>query len=78
MLYLLRTLHVRGPGVVVAAFVFMLSPYTLDFAARLSVILLPWAGLPWMLALVIRALPRRRRLEVSGDLRHRRAGRRRA
>jgi hypothetical protein len=28
----------------------------LDFAARLSVILLPWAGLPWMLALVIRAL----------------------
>jgi hypothetical protein len=56
ILYLLRTLHVRGPGVVVAAFVFMLSPYLLDFAARLSVILLPWAGLPWMLALVIRAL----------------------
>jgi hypothetical protein len=56
VLYLLRTLHVRGPGVFVAAFVFMLSPYLLDFAARLSVILLPWAGLPWMLALVIRAL----------------------
>ncbi|MEX1007229.1 MAG: alpha-(1-_3)-arabinofuranosyltransferase family protein [Acidimicrobiia bacterium] len=56
MLYLLRTLHVRGPGVVVAALVFMLSPYVLDFAARLSVILLPWAGLPWMLAIVIRAL----------------------
>ncbi|HEY7106940.1 MAG TPA: alpha-(1-_3)-arabinofuranosyltransferase family protein [Acidimicrobiia bacterium] len=56
VLYLLRTLHVHGPGVVVAAFVFMLSPYVLDFAARLSVILLPWAGLPWMLALVIRAL----------------------
>ena len=56
VLYLLRTLHVRGPGVVVAAFVFMLSPYLLDFAARLSVILLPWAALPWMLALVIRAL----------------------
>ena len=34
----------------------MLSPYTLDFAARISVILLPWAGLPWMLALTIRAL----------------------
>jgi hypothetical protein len=56
VLYLLRTLHVRGPGVVAAAFVFMLSPYVLDFAARISVILLPWAGLPWMLALVIRAL----------------------
>jgi hypothetical protein len=56
MLYLLRTLHVHGPGVVVAALLYMLSPYVLDFAARLSVILLPWAGLPWMLALVIRAL----------------------
>jgi hypothetical protein len=56
VLYLLRTLDVRGPGAPVAAVVFMLTPYTLDFAARLSVILLPWAGLPWMLALTIRAL----------------------
>jgi hypothetical protein len=56
VLYLFRTLHVRGPGVVAAAFVFMLSPYVLVYAARFSVILLPWAGLPWMLALVIRAL----------------------
>src|SRR6478609_3399087 len=56
VLYLLRTLHVRGPGVVVGAVVFMLTPYTLDFAARISVILLPWAGLPWMLALTIKAL----------------------
>ena len=87
MLYLLRTLRVRGPGVVVATLVFMLTPYTLDFAARISVILLPWAGLPWMLALVIRALRRRWRsgtaitdsweLAVPGDLRHRRADRRR-
>ncbi len=56
VLYLLRTLHVRGPGVAVGAVVFMLTPYTLDFAARISVILLPWAGLPWMLALTIKAL----------------------
>ncbi len=56
MLYLFRTLHVRGPGVVVGTLVFMLSPYTITFASRLSVILLPWAGLPLMLALVIRAL----------------------
>ena len=34
----------------------MLTPYTLDFSSRISVILLPWAGLPWMLALTIRAL----------------------
>jgi len=56
MLFLLRTLSVRGPGAPVAAVLFMLTPYTLDFAARISVILLPWAGLPWMLALTIRAL----------------------
>ena len=54
--YLLRTLHVRGPGVPVAMVLFMLSPYILNFAARNSVLLLPWAGLPWMLALTIRAL----------------------
>lgn len=56
VLYLLRTLHVRGPGVPVAAVVFMLNPYSLDYAARMSALLLPWAALPWMLALVIRAL----------------------
>src|SRR5215212_1345801 len=56
VLFLLRTLNVRGPGVAVGAVVFMLTPYTLDFAARISVILMPWAGLPWMLALTIRAL----------------------
>ena len=38
----------------------MLSPYLLDYAARISVILLPWAGLPWMLAFVIRASKARR------------------
>ncbi len=56
VLFLMRTLNVRGPGVPVAALLFMLTPYSLDFASRISVLLLPWAGLPWMLALVIRAL----------------------
>ncbi|HUF85539.1 MAG TPA: alpha-(1-_3)-arabinofuranosyltransferase family protein, partial [Acidimicrobiia bacterium] len=56
VLYLLRTLDVRGPGAVVAALAYMLSPYSLHYAARISVILLPWAGLPWLLALMIRAL----------------------
>jgi len=56
MLFLLRTLNVRGVGVPVAAVAYMLSPYSLDYAARISVILLPFAGLPWMLALTIRAL----------------------
>lgn len=56
MLFLFRTIGVRGAGAVVGALMFMLSPYTLDYAARISVILLPWAGLPWLLALLIRSL----------------------
>lgn len=56
MLYLWRTIGLRGPGAVVGALAFMLTPYTLDYAARISVILLPWAGLPWILAFVVRGL----------------------
>lgn len=56
MLYLFRTLDVTGPGAVVGALAFMLSPYLLDYAARISVILLPWAGLPWLLGFTILAL----------------------
>ncbi len=43
-------------GVLVASMAYMLSPYVLDYAARISVILLPWAGLPWLVALGARAL----------------------
>ena len=56
MLYLLRTFGLRGPGVVVAALVYMLTPYTLDYAARISVLLLPWAALPWLIGLMRKAL----------------------
>lgn len=56
MLFLFRTLGLRGAGAVVGALAFMLSPYSLEYAARLSVLLLPWAGLPWMLGFVIRGL----------------------
>jgi arabinofuranan 3-O-arabinosyltransferase len=56
ILYLMRTLGVRGAGVPVAALAFMLSPYLLDYSSRTSVILLPWAGLPWLLAFTVRAL----------------------
>ncbi len=66
VLYLLRTLAQRGPGVVVAALVFMLSPYLLDYSARISVILLPWAGLPWLLAFVIHGLADRETETGSG------------
>ncbi|HYF46782.1 MAG TPA: alpha-(1-_3)-arabinofuranosyltransferase family protein, partial [Acidimicrobiales bacterium] len=71
VLYLLRTLGwpERGTpedapastrwwdaGMVVAALAYALSPYVLDYAARISVILLPWAGLPWLIALLARAI----------------------
>ena len=59
----------------VGALAFMLSPYSLDYAARISVILLPWAGLPWLLAFVIRGVAPRR-LAVSGAVRAHGAGRR--
>src|SRR5262249_29907748 len=47
---------VVSPAVVVAAFAYMLSPYVLDYAARISVILMPWAGLPWLIAFTARSL----------------------
>ena len=58
ILYLSRTLRLRGPGPIVAAMAYMLSPYFLQYAGRISVILLPWAGLPFMLGLTIVALRR--------------------
>ncbi|HET6664613.1 MAG TPA: alpha-(1-_3)-arabinofuranosyltransferase family protein [Acidimicrobiales bacterium] len=54
--YLLRTLGWRGAGVVVATFAYALSPYLLTLVARLSAILLPFAGLPWLVAFTIRTV----------------------
>ena len=76
VLYLLRTFGLRGPGVVVAAIAYMFTPYTLDYSARISVMLLPFA------ALAVADRPdaqgaARRRLALSRDLRARRAGHRR-
>ncbi len=58
MLYLGRVLSLDGPGRFVAALAYMLSPYFLQYAGRISVILLPWAGLPWMVAFAVLALRR--------------------
>jgi arabinofuranan 3-O-arabinosyltransferase len=44
----------------VAAFVYLLSPYVLDYIARISVLLLPWAALPWLIALAELSLRRGR------------------
>jgi hypothetical protein len=44
------------PAVAVAALAFMLSPYVLQYEARISALLMPWAALPWLVAFVVRAL----------------------
>ncbi|MFA5884528.1 MAG: alpha-(1-_3)-arabinofuranosyltransferase family protein [Acidimicrobiia bacterium] len=51
-----RTIGWRGVGPLVAALVYMLTPYTLQYAPRTSVLLLPYAALPWLIALTDRAL----------------------
>jgi len=47
-----------GRAVVIAALAYALSPYVLEYEARISAILMPWAALPWMLALIVRGLRR--------------------
>ena len=56
VLYLARTLRWRGIGPVVAAVVYAMSPYVLQYGTRTSVLLLPWAALPWLVALTERSL----------------------
>ncbi len=58
VMFLLRQLGMRGLGASVAALSYMLSPYVLAYAARISAILLPWAGLPWLIGLFVLALRR--------------------
>jgi arabinofuranan 3-O-arabinosyltransferase len=56
MLYLCRVIGLSGPGRYVAALGFMFTPYVLQYSGRISVILMPWSGLPWLIAFVILAL----------------------
>src|SRR5262249_14493904 len=58
VLFLCRTLSMRGVGPVVAAVAYMLSPYFLQYVGRISVLLLPWAGLPFLIAFTALAIRR--------------------
>lgn len=55
VLYLGRTWRWRPSSATAAAFLYALTPFVLTLAARISVLLLPFAGLPWLLALTVRA-----------------------
>jgi len=56
IVYLCRTFGLSGPGRFVAAVAYMLSPYWLQDVGRMGVLILPWAGLGWMIAFVVRAV----------------------
>lgn len=56
--WLARSLGLGPTAAMVAALVYGLTPYQLAFTARTSVLLLPWAGLPWLVELTRRALAR--------------------
>ncbi|MFV0317971.1 MAG: alpha-(1-_3)-arabinofuranosyltransferase family protein [Microthrixaceae bacterium] len=56
--FMLRELRWVGPGLTVASFAYALSPYLLHYGARISVILLPFAGLPWLIGLTSRSVHR--------------------
>jgi arabinofuranan 3-O-arabinosyltransferase len=51
-----RHQQARYAGILVATLAYMLSPYLLDYSARISVILLPWVALPWLIALVAKSV----------------------
>ncbi len=53
--WLARLVGVEGPGRLVGAVAYMLSPYTLQYLGHISVILLAFAALPWVILLVDRA-----------------------
>ncbi len=52
---LARWLGWSAAGALVAGFAYGFSPYVLSYLARLSIILAPWAALPWMILLVAKA-----------------------
>ncbi|HMC41947.1 MAG TPA: alpha-(1-_3)-arabinofuranosyltransferase family protein, partial [Acidimicrobiales bacterium] len=56
VVFLMRTLGWERRPALLAALAYELSPYVMLYEARTSAILLPWAGLPWMLALTVRAV----------------------
>ncbi|HZB41618.1 MAG TPA: alpha-(1-_3)-arabinofuranosyltransferase family protein, partial [Ilumatobacter sp.] len=62
-----RVLGLGQLGAAVAAVIYQLSPYVLPYVSRTSVMLLPWAGLGWIVAFTVRATNR----SYGGDHRER-------
>lgn len=60
VLWLARRLGLGVGAALAAALVYQLSPYVLPYISRTSAMLLPWAGLGWMVGLTIGAATRTR------------------
>lgn len=56
VLHLGRTMGWTLAGTAASAALYAFSPYLVQYATRTSVLLLPFAGLPWLLSLAVRAL----------------------
>ena len=56
--YLARILGIPAWGQLAAALPYMLTPYVLDYLARTSAILMPWAGLGWLVGFMIMSVRR--------------------
>ena len=54
--WLFTLLGVHRAGAVAGALVYALTPYQLAFTARISVLLLSWAALPWLVGLTMRSV----------------------
>ena len=54
--WLCHRLDLRAAPATVAGLVYLTSPYILPYFGRTSALLLPWAALPWLIALVIVSL----------------------
>ena len=54
--YLGRLLGLSRSGRLAAALAYMLTPFVIDYIARISAIVMPWAALGWMVALTILAV----------------------
>jgi arabinofuranan 3-O-arabinosyltransferase len=53
-----RVLGLSRPGALAGAVLYQLSPYVVLYAPRTSVLLLPWAGLGWLVGLTVLATRR--------------------
>ena len=60
-----KHLGIPATGALIAAMLYQLSPYVLPYVSRTSTMLLPWAGLGWLIGLTIRAATRTKWRDVA-------------